>query len=85
MKWIASDLPNDQPIAKLKRKQSAISQKSAKKHRATSTKQLKSLVYAAIKVYFFQNKIIYNYASTNPELSFRMLLENLTMKGKLHN
>jgi hypothetical protein len=39
MKKLASDLPNDQLIAKLKRKQSAISQKTtSKKVKVTSSK-----------------------------------------------
>jgi hypothetical protein len=51
MKKPPSDFPNDQPIAKLKRKQSAIPQKTtSKKGKATSSKQLKSLADAATKV-----------------------------------
>jgi hypothetical protein len=53
MKKPASSLPDDQLIAKLKVKQSVISQKTtSKKIKITSSKQLKSLVDATIKVTF---------------------------------
>jgi hypothetical protein len=44
----ASDFPNDQPIAKLKRKQWAVPQKTFLKNvKGTSSKQFKSLADAA--------------------------------------
>jgi hypothetical protein len=49
----ASNLLDDQPIAKLNRKQPTVSQKTtSKKIKVTSSKQLTSLVDAAIKVNF---------------------------------
>jgi hypothetical protein len=51
MKRPASDLLDDQLIAKLKRKQSAISQKTTSKR--VKVKQLKSLVDEAIEINFF--------------------------------
>jgi hypothetical protein len=51
MKKPALDFPRDQPIVKHKRKQSAISQKTAsKKVNVTSSKQLKSLADATTEV-----------------------------------
>jgi hypothetical protein len=51
MKKPASDLLQDHPIAKLKRKQSLVSQNTAsKKVKVTSSKQLKSLADAATEV-----------------------------------
>jgi len=58
MKKPTSNLPDDQPIAILKRKQLAASQKTtSKKTRTTSSKQLKSLAVAAIKVSFHKYMI----------------------------
>jgi len=67
MKKPASNLPDDQPIAKLKRKQLVVSQKTtSKKIKVTSSKQLKSLVDADIEVTFFHLITMYhNHASTN--------------------
>ena len=53
MKKPASNLPGDQPIATLKRKQPAAPQKrTSKKSKAASSKHLKSLADAAIEVPF---------------------------------
>jgi hypothetical protein len=46
-------LLDDQPISKLKKKQSATSKKLKKKPKATPTKQLESLVDATIEVSVF--------------------------------
>jgi hypothetical protein len=50
MKKPVSNLPDDQPITTLKRKHPAASQKTTSKKTKTTSKQLKSLVDAAIKV-----------------------------------
>jgi len=53
MRRLALNLPDNQPIAILKRKQPTVSQKTtSKKIKVTSYKQLKSLVDRAIEVNF---------------------------------
>jgi len=53
-----SNLPDDQPIATLKRKQQDASQKiTSKKTKVASLKQLKSLADAAIEVTFCWYKL----------------------------
>jgi hypothetical protein len=66
MKKPALDFLDDQPIIKLKRKQSTICQKTtSKKINATSSKQLKSLANAATEVTLLPicNYILYLYIS----------------------
>jgi len=53
MKKPASDLPNNQPTATLKKKQPTASQKTtSKKTKVTSSKHLKSLADAATEITF---------------------------------
>jgi len=86
MKKPVSDLPDDQPIATLKRKQPATSQKTTlKKTKVAFSKQLKSLADAATEVTFLLTSQSYSMLVHRLILDlFRMLPKNLLLKRDLN-